>query len=145
VPHADAPPPPTSAPRATIDANALVERWEDVVQHVRDEGRAMLAAALQSSSPIGVSAQGVITIQLDEPDAIRAQALENGRAEILAAVRGLFEGAERIVTRVVEGTNAAPPKRITDESVRTDRVSSLRKRDPGLGAAVDALDLELLD
>jgi DNA polymerase-3 subunit gamma/tau len=145
VPHADAPLPPISAPRATIDANALVERWEDVVQHVRDEGRAMLAAALQSSSPIGVSAQGVITIQLDEPDAIRAQALENGRAEILAAVRGLFEGAERIVTRVVEGTNAAPPKRITDESVRTDRVSSLRKRDPVLGAAVDALDLELLD
>jgi hypothetical protein len=29
--------------------------------------------------------------------------------------------------------------------VRADRMESLRKRDPVLGAAIDALDLELLD
>ena len=144
---ADAPPAAKGDPasRAPLDANALAERWDDVVAHVRLEGRALLAAALQGASPVGVSAQGVVTIQLDEPDEIRSQALESGYTEILAAVRAYFDGAERIVARVVEGAKAAPAKRITDESMRTDRVSSLRKRDPVLGAAVDALDLELLD
>ena len=146
VPRADAPPASgESASRAPLDANVLAERWDDVVTHVRNEGRALLAAALQVASPVGVSAQGVVTIQLDEPDEIQSQALESGNAEILAAVRAFFDGAERIVARVVEGTRASPPKRITDESMRTDRVTSLRKRDPVLGAAVDALDLELLD
>jgi DNA polymerase-3 subunit gamma/tau len=147
VPHADASPAARgeTESRAPLDANALAERWDDVVAHVRREGRALLAGALEGASPVAVTAQGVITIQLDEPDEIRSQALESGNAEILAAVRAFFDGAERIVARVVEGTKASPPKRITDESMRTDRVASLRKRDPVLGAAVDALDLELLD
>ena len=147
VRRADAPPAAKGDPasRVPLDANVLAERWDDVVAHVRNEGRALLAAALQGASPVAVSAQGLVTIQLDEPDEIRSQALESGYTEILAAVRAYFDGAERIVARVVEGTKAAPQKRITDESMRTDRVSSLRKRDPVLGAAVDALDLELLD
>jgi DNA polymerase-3 subunit gamma/tau len=147
VPRADAPPPARGEPasRAPLDANALAERWDDVVAQVRREGRALLAGALEGASPVAVTAQGVITIQLDEADEIRSQALESGNAEILAAIRAFFDGAERIVARVVEGTRASPPKRITDESMRTDRVASLRKRDAVLGAAVDALDLELLD
>jgi len=34
---------------------------------------------------------------------------------------------------------------MSEETVRGERVASLRKRDPVLGAAIDALDLELLD
>jgi DNA polymerase-3 subunit gamma/tau len=145
IPRADSPTRGAGATRLPLDANALTERWDDVVSHVLAEGRALLANALQSASPVGVTAQGVITIQLDEPDEIRSQALESGRTEILAAVRTIFDGAERIVARIAEGGRPAPQKRITDESVRSDRVASLRKRDPVLGAAVDALDLELLD
>ena len=39
----------------------------------------------------------------------------------------------------------APPKRLTDEMVRDQRIATLKKRDPVLGAAIDALDLELAD
>lgn len=129
-----------------VDANTLAERWDDVVARVRAQGRALLAAALAESAPAAVSAQGVITLRLDEPDEIRSQALESGKSETLDAIRSLFSGAERIV--VQESPNAksaAAPKRITDESVRADRVSALRKKDPTLGAAVDALDLDLIE
>jgi hypothetical protein len=93
-----------------------------------------------------VSAQGAITLQLDAPDEIRSQALESGKAETLEAIRTFFSGAERIIIRATESTGpSAAPKRITDESVRADRVAALRKRDPTLGAAVDALDLDLIE
>jgi hypothetical protein len=34
---------------------------------------------------------------------------------------------------------------VTEQEIREQRITSLRKRDPVLGAAIDALDLELLD
>ena len=143
-------PAPVPAPVAkslpAIDANALAERWDDIVTRLRSDGRALLAAALASSTPVAVSAQGVVTIQLDEPDEIRAQALENGRRDILAALGTIFSGVERVNVRPPEGmSQPQPPRRITDESIRTERIAALRKRDGVLGAAVDALDLELLD
>jgi hypothetical protein len=39
----------------------------------------------------------------------------------------------------------APPARLTDEMARSERLLALRKRDPVLGAAIDALDLDLAD
>ena len=38
-----------------------------------------------------------------------------------------------------------PPKRLTDEMVRAERIAALKKRDPVLSAAIDALDLEVAD
>ena len=35
--------------------------------------------------------------------------------------------------------------RLTDEMVRSERLTALRRRDPVLGAAIDALDLDLAD
>jgi DNA polymerase-3 subunit gamma/tau len=37
------------------------------------------------------------------------------------------------------------PQRITTEALKEERMGRLRKEDPALGAAIDALDLELLD
>jgi hypothetical protein len=35
--------------------------------------------------------------------------------------------------------------RMSDEEIKAERASSMRAKDPVLGAAIDALDLELLD
>jgi hypothetical protein len=59
-------------------------------------------------------------------------------------VKVVFPGIERIAVTRPEGASAAP-RRVTEEEIRTQRMASLRKRDPVLGAAIDALDLELLD
>jgi DNA polymerase-3 subunit gamma/tau len=137
---------PADTPAAVIRPDALTERWDDIVAHVRSRGRNLLATALGEAVPVGVSASGLITLQLDAPDEIRTQALESGKTDILEAIRAFFTGAERVNVRAnVDARATAPAKRITDESVRADRVSALRKKDPILGAAVDALDLDLLD
>jgi hypothetical protein len=45
----------------------------------------------------------------------------------------------------MEETAQVRGTRLTDEVVRSERLASLRERDPLLGAAIDALDLELLE
>ena len=106
----------------------------------------MLATALAETVPAAVSASGAVTLELDVPDELKSQALESGKSEILEAIRSFFSGAERVNIRTnANAKPAAPVKRITDESVRADRVTALRKKDPVLGAAVDALDLDLVE
>jgi hypothetical protein len=51
---------------------------------------------------------------------------------------------QRVAVRAAAG-GSAPPARLTDEMVRTERLTALRRRDPVLGAAIDALDLDLAD
>jgi len=129
-----------------IDANALTERWDDVVSHVRAQGRNLLATALGELTPAAVTASGAVTLRLDAPDEHKSQALASGTGDILAAIQAFFSGAERVNIRAnASAKPAAAPQRITDESVRADRVTALRKKDPILGAAVDALDLDLVD
>jgi len=52
--------------------------------------------------------------------------------------------------RVVAGAGSEsappnPPKRMSDASIRADRLRSLRARDPALDLAADALDLEIVE
>jgi hypothetical protein len=43
------------------------------------------------------------------------------------------------------GMRAARPVRLTEEGANAERLKALRGKDPTLNAAVDALDLELLE
>ena len=144
----DAPPaaPPARESSHALSVNVLAERWGEVVSHVRTDGRAVLAAALQRALPVAVSARGEITLELDAADAAYEQPITSGSADVLAAVAVLFTGATRLQVRVAPAPSAdQTPRRVTEESVRSERLAMLRKRDPSLDIAVDALDLELLD
>jgi DNA polymerase-3 subunit gamma/tau len=149
APRADAPTPaPKPASRAALDLNVLCERWGDVVDRVRSMGRPMLVSALEHALPIAVSGQGTITLQLEQPNEIFEKTIESGSAEVLAALAVTFDGATKLVVRRVEQTTAAPtdaPKRLSEDQARQQRTQMLRKRDPALDAAIDALDLELLE
>ena len=105
----------------------------------------MLATALEHSSAVAVSGSGVVTIELDEPNDIYAHAITTARADIAAGLREWFAAADRVDLRRDEAKAAAPPKRLTDEMIRAERIAALRKRDPVLNAAIDALDLEVAD
>lgn len=43
------------------------------------------------------------------------------------------------------GTASPRPERLTEQTANLERLKVLRSKDPTLGAAVDALDLELLE
>jgi len=123
--------------------NVVTERWDDVVTAVRAT-RMVLAPFLEQAVPAAISANGLLTVRADDEAA--ADALETGKVDVLAVVRTFFPAVERITIARPEGAAAAgAPRRVTEEEIRAQRVASLRKRDPVLGAAIDALDLELLD
>jgi DNA polymerase-3 subunit gamma/tau len=136
----------TAARGAMLDLNTVVERWAEVSEVVRRNGRGFLATALDAALPVSITAAGSITLELEEANETFAKAIEAAREEILAAVRDVFGGGERIMLRPIEGAARGEPlQRITAESVKTDTVAMLRRRDAVLGAAVDALDLDLVE
>jgi DNA polymerase-3 subunit gamma/tau len=132
-------------PSEPLDLNKLVGRWDALVERLREQGKQMLATALGHASPVAVTAAGVVTIELDEPNDIYAHAIGSARGDIVAAIAEWFANVERVELRRDETTPAAPPKRLTDEMVRAERIAALKKRDPLLSAAIDALDLEVAD
>ena len=136
----------TAAPSATaaLDLNQLVERWDDVVAAVRAAGKTVAATALERASPLAVNARGDVTLALDESNPIYEQAIEAVKSDVVAALRASFPGVQRLVIRPPEGA-ATPPLRLTDEMVRAERIAALRKKDPVLDAAIDALDLDLAE
>jgi DNA polymerase-3 subunit gamma/tau len=126
------------------DVSHLAERWDQLAADLRAAGKSVAATALENSSPVAVNARGDVTIALDEANPIYEQALESTRTEIANLLRASFAGVQRITVRAVEG-KAAPPTRLTDEMVRAERLASIRKKDPVLDRAIDALDLDLAD
>ena len=127
------------------DVNAVSAVWDDIVAAARLGGKTLLAAALEHAAPAVVTAQGVVTVELDEPNDIFAQALEAGRGDLLTALQEALPSVTRIELRGGKPAPAGPVKRISDADIRRDRLAKLRKHDPVLGAAIDALDLDLMD
>jgi DNA polymerase-3 subunit gamma/tau len=140
-----APPPSTNgASRATPSTAEVTGRWDDLVAQLATAGKAMLSSALKHASPVAVASSGVLTLELDEANDFFAQAITTGKADVLAALREWFPAITRVELRANERAGG-PPKRLTDDMVRAERVANLRKRDPVLGAAIDALDLEVVE
>ena len=134
----------SSALAGAPDLNQLVERWDDVVAAMRAAGKSVAATALEHAVPAVVNARGDVTLALDEANPIYEQALEAVKPELVSTLRRWFPGVQRLAVRAPEGASA-PPARLTDEMVRSERIAVLRRKDPVLDAAIDALDLDLAD
>ena len=133
-------------PSQPLDLGKVTGRWDGLVESMRAGGKPMLATALAHASPAAVTANGVVTIELDEPNDIYAHAITTARTELAQALRAWFAGVERVELRRDDAsTPAPPPKRLTDEMVRAERIAALKKRDPVLRAAIDDLDLDVAD
>ena len=136
-----------AAERPPLSVAALRERWEAILARLRADGRMTLVAALEHATPAEVSPSGEITFEL-APDCEQMEApIQNGAREIVQAVSAELEGATRIQVRVpfTPPPREGATRRLTAEAVKAERLSSLRRRDPSLDAAVRELDLELMD
>jgi DNA polymerase-3 subunit gamma/tau len=129
----------------TLDLNKLTGRWDALVERLKGDGKMNLASALAHASPVAVTAAGVVTIELDEPNDFFAHSINTGKQEIVTVLSTWFAGIDRLELRRDDREPSGPPKRLTDEMVRAERLASLKKRDPVLGAAIDALDLDVID
>jgi len=136
---ADAAPPVTAL--KALEINRVVEHWDAIVDGIVRDGRALLGAALGHATPTAVTAAGVVTLMVDAE--AQADLIVQQEAAILAALRKRFDPVTRL--NVQAAAADAAPRRLNERAVKADRMAMLRKQNPLLDAAVDALDLELLD
>jgi len=142
IPHPD---PPEKGPLTLDRLRAL---WPRIVDDARTKSP-ILGALLQVSEVAGVDA-GAVTIRLLDTNPVHAEGLERHREALSQLVARYFTGPVRIK---LEGAgsggsrerSAPRPTRLTEEGARAERLKTLRAQDPSLNAAVDALDLELLE
>jgi DNA polymerase-3 subunit gamma/tau len=129
-----------------LELNSVVGRWDELVERLRADRKTILASAMEHATPVAITARGELTVQFDHPNDFLRQAFEAGRSDLLGVLREWFSGVTRVqLYRENDTAPEQPPKRLTDEMVRNERLSALRKSDPLLGAAIEALDLDVVD
>src|SRR2546427_281746 len=143
-PHPDLPPP----ERGPLTLDRLRALWPRIVDDARTKSP-MLGALLQVTEVAAVDA-GAVTIRLLDTNAVHAEGLERQREALSQLVTRYLTGPVRIKLEGAEGggsreRSAPRPTRLTEEGARAERLKTLRAQDPSLNAAVDALDLELLE
>jgi DNA polymerase III subunit gamma/tau len=131
------------------DVSAIVGRWDELVAQFRLSGKVLLAAALEAAGAATITAAGDLSVVLHEPNDFHERALESGKSEVLSALVEWFPGITRVTVRREDRSPdrppALPPKRVTDEMVKAERLNTLRKQHPALGQAIDVLDLEIVE
>ncbi len=136
--------PAAPVPNASLTLEAIASKWDDFRTAVRRE-RPVLATFVDKATPYAVTPSGAL--MLDVGDAQARDNLRERSNDLAALARSHLGGVSQVLLRDVAAptTSEQPAARMTPSSIRSDTMASLRKRDPVLNAAIDELDLELLD
>ena len=139
-PSAQPPIRPSSPPGKKLEPTLENVRsiWAQVVQDARAK-TPVLGSLLAEAEVVAVEGR---SITLRPGHAVHAEGLERQRETIAQALGTYISEAPR-VTIAAGGRRGS--ERITPEGASAERLKSLRAKDPTLSAAVDALDLELLE
>jgi DNA polymerase III subunit gamma/tau len=142
-------PPVSPAPPVNPSGQKLeptLENVRSVWPHIVAEARAktpMLGSLLAEAEVVGVDGR-IITVT--PGNAGHSEGLDRQRDTIAQAIGRFISEAPRVkIARSETPRGGAAPERMTEERAGAERLKSLRAKDPTLSAAVDALDLELLE
>src|SRR6266700_1379137 len=134
--------PPEKGP---VTGDRLRALWSRVIEDARVKSP-MLGALLQQAEVAAVDGT-TVTIRLLDTNPVHAEGIERQR-EAVAHLLGPYV-SEPVRVKLEGAGNrergAVRPARLTEGAARAERLKTLRAKDPGLNAAVDALDLELLE
>lgn len=141
---ADPPPVSRSSGPADFTLAGITALWPEVVDVGRAQsrflGEALAACAIDAVEP------PVVRLRLAPEQAVLSGAVDRGRAPVEAFL------AERVgrpvALQVATAGRAAPserPKRMSQAQAQAERLRELRGTDPALSAAVDELDLEIVE
>ena len=148
TPGADRAVQPNESPRASSPARAdlaQVQRmWDDFRAAVRRE-KPVLATFVDKATPIAVTPSNALMLEVTDGQA--RESLSARLSDLAALARTHLGGVTQVLLRDVGAaqTTPEPATRMTPSSIRSETLAALRKRDPVLNAAIDELDLELLD
>ena len=150
VPLPPSPFPPTSPfppERGPLTADRLRAIWPSIVAHAR-AASPMMGTLLADTEVRSVAGE---TVTLGS--AGHAEGLTHKREAIGKLIEDWIDGKVKIAIgdggrETRDGATSAPPQkpaRLTEASAKAERLKVLREKDPSLGNAVDALDLELIE
>ncbi|HET6760724.1 MAG TPA: hypothetical protein VFH13_01430, partial [Gemmatimonadaceae bacterium] len=80
--------------------------------------------------------------QLEAPNAPASLGASASKQPVSTANEGQLREMKRAMETTAQDSNRS---RMTPEALKEERIGILRQKDPALGAAIDELDLELLD
>ncbi len=151
------PPPPTITPSQGRPApaakpvfaipwtdEAVAAIWPDVVDTARRQSP-FLAQALEQGVPRTAGA-GVLELGFGPDQGVAREGVERQLAAVatITSARAGLEVVVRLAQPAASGSGARGG-RLSVEQLRHERLAQLRRHDPALDAAADALDLELID
>ena len=119
--------------------------WSQIVGEARAKSP-MIGSLLAEAEVLSVDGR---IVTLKPGNSGHAEGLERQRDTIAQAIGRYISEAPRVkISSEPGGQRTGPPaspERMTEERASAERLKSLRAKDPTLSAAVDALDLELLE
>ncbi|HEY6784373.1 MAG TPA: DNA polymerase III subunit gamma/tau [Gemmatimonadales bacterium] len=137
--------PSVSAERGAFTLERARQLWPGVVEQSRFTSP--LLPTLLADSEISAVHEGVVVLRIA---AAHKDGIERKRESITRLLEPYFTGPVRIDLESVAapapvGNQGAGPARLTEATANAERLRVLRAKDPTLSAAVDALDLEILE
>jgi len=148
TPTAPPSPPPAAVAIGPIPAtvDALRTSWPEIVAELRGRSR-FLGEALAGTAPVALELPW-ITVLLTEPNPLFSERLQ-AQAQVVEEVLQRVIGQPARL-RVSEASPASEsgeprPRKLSEASLKADRLRSFRSKDPTLDTAADALDLEIVD
>ncbi|HVH67759.1 MAG TPA: DNA polymerase III subunit gamma/tau [Gemmatimonadales bacterium] len=135
------------AEKGPLTLDRLRGLWPRVIEDAR--AKSPLLGALLEQTEVAEVTGVMVILKLRDTNAVHAEGLERQRDALSQLVGRYVTEPVRVGLRGGEsdrGERATTrPTRLTEEGARAERLKALRTKDPALGAAVDALDLELLE
>jgi DNA polymerase-3 subunit gamma/tau len=137
--------PPTGLPASPPSLEAVRASWPAIAAALKGQNR-WLGEALAASQPSAFEIPW-LTITMTEPNPLFADRLHEEAATVEEVLsRSLGQPVRlRVTSTVAESTPPAKPKRISESSLKAERLREFRAKDPALDTAADALDLEIVD
>jgi hypothetical protein len=127
--------------------DAISTAWPEIVAAVRVHSR-FLSEALAATEPTELDLPW-LGVVMREPNQLFAERLHQEAAKVEEILsRSLGQPVRLRVTAAPEGAQDIPPtkpRRMSESSLKAERLREFRAQDPTLDTAADALDLEIVD
>ena len=137
--------PPAQPPQQGLSLDALLAIWPEVLEAATEKSR-LLGQALAATTPVA-AANGEVRLSATADQAMLTEGVRRQLGAVEEILMSRFQGPVkvRLAVEAPPGGPSEPPKRMTDEVVRAERLERLRRVDPALDTAANELDLEIVD
>jgi DNA polymerase-3 subunit gamma/tau len=144
-------PPPVAVPQSPTaklapSIEAIRAGWPAIIVAARVQSR-FLGELLAAVEPAELVLPW-LNVTLREPNQLFAERLEQEASKVEEILtRSLGQPVRLRISGPLPGDNSQSPKprRLSDSSIKADRLREFRAKDPALDTAADALDLEIVD